>query len=75
MLSQGFDCVIAAGEIGFRKGSVDFAVADLMKQNSWTSLASAQPGDQVVLALGRIIWNWAQAERANRVFHEVEFAQ
>ncbi len=67
--------MIAAGEIGFRKGGVDFAVADLVKQNSWATLAPTQPWDQVVVALRYAFGDRAQAKGADGVFHNAEFAR
>lgn len=75
MLSQGVDCVIAAGEVGFREACVDFAVADLVEKNGGAALASAQPWDQVVVALRHAFGDRALAEGADRVFHELEFAR
>ena len=75
MLSQGLDCVIAAGAIGFGERCVDFVVADLVKQNGCTALAAAQAGDQVVLALRNALGDRALAEGADWIFHAAEFAQ
>ena len=75
MLSQSLDCVIAAGEVGLRKGGVDFAVADLVKKNGGAAFSSSQFRDQVVLALRHVFGDRAQAEGADGGFHGSEFAR
>ena len=69
MRPELFGCVECACQLGFGQGGVDFAVANVVHQNRWPTLAAFELWDQMMQALGGLRWDWTVTEGANRVWH------
>lgn len=52
---QRLNCVKRLRQLCFRKRGVNLIVTDLMQQHSRPTFAAAQPGNQVVFALPRLL--------------------